>query len=100
MSDSLVCTVDILTNALGSPRAFVKDDLKGYTLEWDYTNKYGNIFTIFGLRKNQYDKNLDCWNIRGSNGVKTYSIVEEVQQLVSKYFPLDQKMSQQMMPDD
>ena len=89
MSDSLVSTVDMLSLALGDPRAFVKDDLKGYTLEWDYTNKFGKIFTIYGLRKNIYDKNLDCWNIRGSNGVKTYSIVEEVQQLVSKYFTLD-----------
>ena len=90
MSDSLVSTVDMLSLALRShPRISVKDDLKGYTLEWDYINSYGKIFTIYGLRKNQHDKNLDCWNIRGSNGVKTYSIVEEVQQLVSKYFPLD-----------
>ena len=89
MSDSLVGTVDCLTKAIGEPIAFVKHDLKGYTLEWDYINSDGKIFTIYGLRKNRYDKNLDCWNINGSNGVKTYSIVEEVQQLVSKYFPLD-----------
>ena len=88
MSDSLVGTVDDLTKALGYPRVFVKDDLKGYTLEWDYINSHGKIFTIYGLRKNRYDKNLDCWNINGSNGVKTYSIVEEIQQLVYRYSQL------------